>query len=197
MRLWRPAKQIEPKAFESQQDKLQRMSEAVLTRYHRELNAEISDPARLTAVYGASFANANIRQQAEAVAMMASQMLRVPNARVSVITAEAQESIAVVENAKIASDVVPLEDSWCKHVIGTGREMAVRDASTHPLVCDTEYARNGSIVSYLGVPVANPDGVIVGVLCVYDDKHRDWQISDVGMLTQLSFVLTRAMNVPS
>lgn len=179
----------------SQQAKLRSMSGDVLRRYQRELDAEVSDPDRLAAVYGAAFACADTKRQAGVVAMMASSMLKVPNAAVNVITAEEQEPVAWITDGQLITDpkVVPARESFCVNVITTGREMAVENAREHPLVCNSRFALEGEVISYLGVPIANRSGVIVGSLCVFEPSQRQWKPADVGMLTQLSMVLTRAL----
>lgn len=196
MKTWFGSKTITPTEFETQQNKLRRMSAEVVHRYHREVSAEVSDPHRLAAVYGASFSCAGARRQAETVALMATSMLKVPHCEVTLVWPDRQEAVAAVNDYAITrpGDDLPYEESYCKNVIATGREFSVENAIDHPLVCDTKLATTGAICSYLGVPVANKDGVIVGVLCVYDTIERDWRGGDVSLLTQLSFVLTRAMD---
>lgn len=172
------------------------MSGDVLKRYLKELGAEISDPARLAAVYGAGFADADVRRQAEVVCKMATSMVEVANAAINVVGTQTQESVALVLDGQIINEQgsYPFRESFCKHVIATGRELAVEDALEHPLVCNTNTALDGVAVSYLGVPVANRAGVIVGSLCVWAGERREWTTADVGMLTQLSMVLTRALH---
>lgn len=196
VRWWNSTKPVSEPQFESHQQKLQRMSAEVVQRYQRELDAEISDPQRLSATYGSAFAGAETRRQTQTVVMMAASMLKVPNADAMLVMSDRQESVAAVRDYEIVDPGdanAPIHDSYCKHVIGTGREFAVDDAPNHPLVCDTSFARGRNIIAYLGVPIASRDGVIVGVLCVHDSRAREWRVADVSMLTQLSFVLTRAM----
>jgi GAF domain-containing protein len=176
--------------FESQQQKLARLSGEMLSRYRTELKAEISDPDRLAQVYGSEFATSDMKKQCQSVATMATQMLKTPMAMINILNGEEQETVAQVG----ADDVPPLiatEESFCRHVIGTGREFAVSNSPEHPLVCDTQVSREGIIVSYLGVPIER-QGYIVGVLCVADVHPRDWSLADVSILTQLAAVLTRA-----
>lgn len=194
VKLWNSRRLPDQREIETQQDKLRRMSGEVLARYQRELKAEISDPERLALVYGQAFASKDSLRQAETVAKMATDMLRVPHAAVSVIREHEQEFIA--QASRMADPVAPtspLSDSFCQHIIATGREMVVDDADEHPLVCNSTYTRDGVITSYLGVPVANRDSVVIGVLCVWDSEKRTWSLADVGMLTQLSMVLTRSL----
>lgn len=181
--------------IDTQQEHLRKLSGDVLRRYLKELNAEVNDPDRLRAVYGAGFADADFRAQAETVARLATQMLHVPNAAVNVVSDEAQDSVALVQNEQIQTEQLhlPLRESYCKYVIATGREMSVENALQHPLVCDTHLAVDGLAISYLGVPIAAKDKIIVGSLCVFEARERQWSAADVGMLTQLSMVLTRAL----
>lgn len=183
--------QVSTAPFETHQDRLSRLSGEMLTRYRKELKAEVTDPQRLAQVYGSEFASAGVRSQAQSVAAMAASMVKAPSAMINVVTANEQETIAKV-GAEAVPAVIDAEDAFCSHVIGTGREFAVDDSGTHPLVCDTRYARGGEIISYLGVPIER-SGYIVGVLCVADDKVRTWSTADVSILTQLAAVLTRAL----
>jgi GAF domain-containing protein len=194
MNKWWGSKPIVQSEFESQQDKLQRMSAEVVKRYRKELNQEVSEPDRLAAVYGMGFATADGRRQAQVVCLLASSMLKAPNTDVTLVWPDRQESVASVRGGEVSDEwSSALEDSYCSHVITTGRELSVEKSREHPLVCDTSFARAGQIVSYLGVPVANREGIIVGVLCAHDTVSRQWNTADVGILTQLSVVLTRAM----
>jgi GAF domain-containing protein len=195
VKFWSSTKAPSAPVFETQQQSLQRMSRDVMARYQRDLKAEIIDPARLEAVYGSDFCNANTRRQGETVAMMATSMLRVPNCSLNVILEDTQVTVAEVSDYQIVepTTVMPAHDSYCQHVIATGREFSVEDSSSHPLVCDSAVTKAGTITSYLGVPVVDTTAIIVGVLCVYDDTHRSWRAADVSILTHLSFVLTRAL----
>ncbi len=176
--------------FESHQERLSRLTGEVLSRYQREMNSKISEPGRLAEVYGTEFASADFRRQAQGICNLAASILNVPNAMINVVTADKQETVATYGQFSLGTSSV--EDSYCKNVIGTGREFAVSDAHDHALVCDTSWAREGSLISYLGVPIVKNDW-IVGVLCVFDDEPRDWGVADVGILTQLSAVLSRAI----
>src|SRR4051794_20634421 len=80
--------------FSRHQERLARLSGEMLNRYRAELDAEISDPNRLAAVYGSEFAKAGTRGQARNVATIAANMLHTPNAMVNVITTQGQQTIA-------------------------------------------------------------------------------------------------------
>lgn len=180
-------------------DKLRRLNEEVMRRYQREVSTEVGDPTRLAAVYGSAFSTGTARQQAHTVALTATSMLKVPNCEVTVVYPDRQESVAAVNNYAVIDPGIgnlSYEDSWCKNVIATGREFAVDNAGEHTLVCDTTLTTEGGVGSYLGVPIADRTGIIIGVLCVFDSIPRDWTPADVSMLSQLSFVLTRAMELP-
>lgn len=183
-------------AANKEADKLRSMNDAVMRRYMKEVGQEVNDPARLEAVYGAAFSLGETKKQAQTVALTATSMLRVPNCEVTLVYPDRQVSMAAVNDYRIVDPGVgnlTYEDSWCKHVIGTGREFAVDDSGKHSLVCNTTLTTAAGIGSYLGVPISHSNGIIIGVLCVFDHVKRDWGAADVAILSQLSFVLTRTM----
>jgi GAF domain-containing protein len=196
VKLWptkTPAK-ISQVQFETQQQKLARLSGEVLERHRREIDREVEDSARLKVMYGSAFMSGGAKRQAQTVCLMATQMLNVPNSALTIVQPDRQEFIAQVRRGEILDEQASsaIGDSYCRQVIGTGREFAVEKSAEHPLVCDSSFARGGEIVSYLGVPVANRSAIIVGVLCVWDEVERSWTAADVSILTQLSLVLTRS-----
>lgn len=75
--------------------------------------------------------------------------------------------------------------SYCKYAAAAGRPMAIRDASTDPLLRDNPATREG-LRSYLGVPLVTEQGHALGTVCVFDDEPRDWSPRDVEVLTEVS-----------
>jgi GAF domain-containing protein len=181
--------------FTTQQSRLKSLAGEALREYRNNLDTELRDPQRLAVAYGEAFANADFKRQAEVVAELATMRLDVPNADVNIITDTAQLAIAAIRKGNLSypPPETALGESYCKHVIGTGMPLAVEDSMDHPLVCDTRLAIEGKIVSYLGVPVADRNKIVIGVLCVHTPYERQWSKQDVEALTQLSLILTQTL----
>lgn len=185
-----------PKAVDARQQdmdanalRLRDLSADVLAKYQEGLHREVNSPERLAAVYGTEFASAGFKGQAQNVATMAANMLRVPHAMVTIITETDQ--ITVASNGENPMPNIRCDEGFCQNVVATGREFAVDDAKTHSLTHQLTITKEKALVSYLGVPILKQKQVI-GVLCAYDDEPRHWSVADVSLLTQLTGVITRA-----
>jgi CheY-like chemotaxis protein len=65
-------------------------------------------------------------------------------------------------------------------IIETGASLVLPDASTHP-----SFGTLVGIRFFAGVPLVGPEGVAVGVLCLFDDEARTFQAEDLLILEQL------------
>ena len=68
----------------------------------------------------------------------------------------------------------PIPDSLCSVTMAAGTSVVIGDASTHAWVRDLPPVTTGQVGSYLGVPLRNSNGVMLGALCVYDDHTTAW-----------------------
>lgn len=81
----------------------------------------------------------------------------------------------------------PVERSLRQRVIDSGRELIIDDVSTG-LPAESHRGESGGPIAWAGFPVRDPDGRIVGALCVADDRARPWTSLDVEVLADLAQV---------
>jgi serine phosphatase RsbU (regulator of sigma subunit)/PAS domain-containing protein len=85
----------------------------------------------------------------------------------------------------------PLADSLCTVTAAGAGPHVVVDARTDPRVRHLPPVAGGQVGAYLGVPLVDDAGLVVGVLCVFDETPRGWSDGDVATLSVLaSSVLT-------
>ena len=84
----------------------------------------------------------------------------------------------------------PLSHSFCQHVVAEGGPLRVDDARTDPLVQANLAVRDLNVIGYLGVPVRDPDGHVLGSLCALEPAPRTWTDDDVRALGDLAALLT-------
>jgi GAF domain-containing protein len=77
----------------------------------------------------------------------------------------------VGQKAGDATDRVPL---YCERVVDTGETLFVRDSRADATFAGNEDETAFGLSNYLGLPVRNPDGNVVGTVCVLDDHSRDY-----------------------
>lgn len=68
---------------------------------------------------------------------------------------------------------IPMEGLYCTHVAIRREKLRVRDATMDKFWAESPTAKSG-IISYLGVPVVWPDGVIFGTICAVDTCRNEW-----------------------
>ena len=80
----------------------------------------------------------------------------------------------------------PLSHSFCTLVVAVGEPLVVRDARTDPRVMDSAAIDDLGVVAYLGVPLTDADGHVLGSLCAIDGEPRSWTDDDLEALTDLA-----------
>jgi serine phosphatase RsbU (regulator of sigma subunit) len=82
----------------------------------------------------------------------------------------------------------PLTHSFSRHVVESGRMLVVPDVREDPQLRDNPAIRDLGAASFVGVPVTDPEGLIVGTLAVMDHEPRKWTKSEIAFLTDLAAV---------
>ncbi|MFW3170402.1 SpoIIE family protein phosphatase [Geodermatophilus sp. CPCC 206100] len=80
----------------------------------------------------------------------------------------------------------PLTDSPCSIAAAAGETLAVPDARADVRLRDLPPVRAEIVVAYLGTPLTDSGGHVVGALCVFGPEPREWSGSDVATLRQLA-----------
>ena len=70
-----------------------------------------------------------------------------------------------------AAERVPL---YCERVVDSGEGLFVRDSRADVTFAGNEDETAFGLSNYLGLPVRNPDGNVVGTVCVLDDHSREY-----------------------
>ncbi len=73
---------------------------------------------------------------------------------------------------------VPDELSFCAYVVALRAPLQVSDAREHPVCRDNPGVVAGVFRSYLGVPLIDEDGHVLGSLGVFDDEPREFTEAD-------------------
>ena len=77
---------------------------------------------------------------------------------------------------------VPDEVSFCAYVVALRAPLLVSDARRHPVFRENPAVLTGAIRSYLGVPLIDEDGFVLGALAVFDDEPRHFSAAEEEVL---------------
>ncbi|WP_198320933.1 histidine kinase dimerization/phosphoacceptor domain -containing protein [Azohydromonas aeria] len=93
-----------------------------------------------------------------------------------------------------ATRELPVGESFCQFVVRDGAALVVEDAQRAPPP-RYEYPPPAGVGAYLGVPLATPDGLVLGSFCVVDDKPRPWSEADCATLERIAQSVLAAIAV--
>lgn len=104
-----------------------------------------------------------------------SRLLAMPICILSVMDADVQRFKSVVGlsslglmNQLASARMLPKEESFCTHVIDSGKTFILHDATDHLAFSRSLLLQQYGIRSYLGVPLLTTDGCCIGTLAVMD-----------------------------
>ena len=119
------------------------------------------------------------------LAALAARLLRTTSADVSLISDVQTVMGGTGASAAAVGSDSATEDSVCAVTVASGAALIVADAITDPRVRQLAPVQAGVVGSYLGVPLVVREQ-LVGALCVYDPKPRQWSDQDLLLLEQLA-----------
>ncbi|MFW3172909.1 diguanylate cyclase domain-containing protein [Geodermatophilus sp. CPCC 206100] len=141
----------------------------------------VADPARLAAVASYRLAGHAGDADLDAVVAYMARALDAPIAVINLVGPDLQCFPAEI-GVGVPFSHVPDELSFCAYVVATGAPLEVSDALAHPVFAENPAVAAGAIRSYLGVPLIDEDGFVLGSLGVFDDDVRTFSGDDLDAL---------------
>jgi PAS domain S-box-containing protein len=152
------------------------------------LTSVLADPDRLAAVRQTHLLDTPAEAAFDRVARMAARLLEVPIALVPLIEDDRQFFKACVGLPEpwASARQTPLSHSLCQHVVVARQPLAIGDTGRDALARDNPLVRELGLAAYLGVPLIDASGYVLGSVCVADHRPRDWTSDQVAILTDLA-----------
>ncbi|MEL7051845.1 MAG: GAF domain-containing sensor histidine kinase [Cyanobacteria bacterium J06634_6] len=118
-----------------------------------------------------------------------SRLLAMPICILSVMDADVQRFKSVVGlsslglmNQLASARMLPKEESFCTHVIDSGKTFILPNATAHPAFSRSLLVQQYGIQSYLGVPLITTDGCCIGTLAVMDLLPHQFTQQEIAFL---------------
>jgi phosphoserine phosphatase RsbU/P len=81
---------------------------------------------------------------------------------------------------------VPAREAACQFVVDGGEEVVVHDTATDPRLRDLVQIKAFGARSWIGVPILDRDGYVLGNMCAMDGRVREWTTCDLDSLRTLA-----------
>lgn len=80
----------------------------------------------------------------------------------------------------------PIAYSFCRYVVGFGRPFLVEDAHHDPRTIGDPAIDAFGAVAWIGFPVEDPEGHVLGNFCLMDPEPREWSAVDIQTVATLA-----------
>jgi len=126
----------------------------------------------------------------------AAKTLRVDHAQVNILEDLEQTHVATWPADGVDDPPIPVTESGCQTVLRAQRPVRIRDLREHPITCDLPVVKDGVVLAYMGVPIWEDTGRVVGALCVFGSQPRRWTRREVKVLLRLGRVAGLSVGGP-
>lgn len=150
--------------------------------------AALGSPSRLAAIDRSRLLQRDRDEILDRATRLASKLLGTSMALVSIVTDRAQHFVGATGPGGRFDDLrqTPLSHSFCQYVVRGDAAFVVDDATTHPLVQDNLAIPELGVIAYLGVPLRDADGQVLGSFCALDSEQRIWTEADRQAMVDLA-----------
>ncbi|WP_198320765.1 histidine kinase dimerization/phosphoacceptor domain -containing protein [Azohydromonas aeria] len=150
--------------------------------------SRLDDPDRLAALRRTGLMDSPAEEAFDRFTRLAAQTLGVPTCLISLVDDRRLflKSAWGLEGAWAGQRELPLTHSFCPEVVAAGQALEVADTHAdaalraHPAVAEL------GVAAYLGVPLATPDGQVLGSFCAIDHRPRRWSAQDHAALERIA-----------
>lgn len=151
--------------------------------------ARLRDPNRLAALERSGLLSRALDERLERLVTTAASVLNADASQLNVLTDTSQHRLSRWPPVT-CTQVSPVSESGCRHVVEAGTTLVVPDTAEHPVLCVMPWARTWR--SYLGTPI-DYDSEPIGALCVLTRQPREWSRTDVMALEAVGRLVSHAL----
>jgi GAF domain-containing protein len=109
-----------------------------------------------------------------------------PRGVIALVDAEYTTAISACGFPESLPLFAPVDYSFCRFVVGSGRPFLVEDAHNDPRTIGDPAIEAFSAVAWIGFPVQDAAGNVLGNFCLIDSEPREWRPLDIQTLATLA-----------
>ncbi len=148
----------------------------------------LGNPQRLAELRRLCLLDTPVDPAFDRLTRLACRILNVPTALVSLVDDHRQflKSQIGLDEPWASQREMPLDYSYCQHVVATSHTLAIPDSHKDSLVFDNLATLELGVRAYLGIPLITSDGYTLGSFCVTDSQPHAWADQEIDTMTDLA-----------
>ena len=150
----------------------------------------VENPARVAAVRATGLLERGPEESFDRITQLAGIILRTSMTYLTVVGEVFSALKGAPESAALCGPdgtfTVPAREAACQLVVDSGEEVVVPDTAADARLRDLTQVKAFNVAAWLGVPIVDPDGHVLGNLCGMDSRVRHWTDTEVSALRTLA-----------
>ena len=151
---------------------------------------EIRDPDRLEAVENSGLVGLSNDDAFDRLIELAVAVTGAPRGVIALVDSEHTTAISSVGFPEGLPLFAPIDLSFCRLVVGLGRPFLVEDAHNDPRTIGDPAIIAFAAVAWIGYPLEDARGVVIGNFCLMDSEPREWTPLDIQTVSTLARAAT-------
>ena len=146
----------------------------------------VRDRARVATVVRTGLVGTGPEDAFDRLIELAADLVGVPRGCITLVDAERTTAKSVLGFPEGAPTFAPIEQSFCRFVVGSGRPLIVDDARSDPRTQGDPAIAAFDAVTWAGFPLEAADGTVLGTFCLMDSRPHDWTAKDLHIIATLA-----------
>lgn len=152
-----------------------------------DIDAVTKDPQRLQALRETGLLDSEIEEQFDRLTRLASRLLGAPATFFSLVDADRDFYKSCVGFSEpLASERQISGVTFCHYSLVSEGALVIPDTKADPIYAAVPTVTTLGVAAYLGVPVRDPSGHVLGSFCAIDFKPHDWSALEVDTMKELA-----------
>jgi GAF domain-containing protein len=148
---------------------------------------------RLEALKDSGLADLGREDDFDRLIELAIEVTGAPRGCITFVNAERTTAFSAFGFPEGLDLAAPIEQSFCRFVVGTGQPFIVEDANDDPrTIGDPAIAAFGA-TAWIGYPIEDADGIVLGTFCLMDAEPREWNRTDIMAVATLARAVSTAI----
>jgi len=146
----------------------------------------VADPKRIAALERSGLVGSGPEDAFDRLIELAVELTGAPRGCITLVDTRrttAKSGVGFPEGLKLFA---PVEQSFCRFVVGSSRPLVVEDARTDPRTIGDAAIEAFGAIAWAGFPIEDSDGAVLGTICLMDEHPREWRASDLHLLATLA-----------
>ncbi|MGD0395013.1 MAG: GAF domain-containing protein, partial [Acidimicrobiales bacterium] len=148
--------------------------------------AEVRNADRISALHESGLVGMDRDDAFDRLIELASELTGVSRGCITLVDAEHSSAMSTIGFPEGPSLVAPIEEAFCRYVVGSGRPLIVEDARNDPRTVGDPAIHAFDAVAWIGYGIEDADGVILGTFCLMDSSPREWTPTDIQLVATLA-----------